>query len=110
GFSGYLRKEVAKSQKVYFVDLGIRNAILQELRPTALREDRGRLWENVLVIERMKRHEYAGIGARYWVWRTYDRQEIDLVEERPAGLSALELKWSGAGARIAKLWRETYPD
>lgn len=52
GFSRNLRKEVAKSRKVFFLDLGIRNALLNAFQPPPLRDDMGRLWENYLVLER----------------------------------------------------------
>jgi predicted AAA+ superfamily ATPase len=110
GFSRNLRKEIAKSRKVYFVDLGMRNAITQSFQPSAIRPDLGGLWENWLVMERMKRNSNAGIDARYHFWRTYDRQEIDLIEERADGLFAFELKVGASKGRIPRLWRETYPE
>ena len=112
GFSRNLRKEVAKSRKIYFTDPGIRNALLDAFQPPALRNDLGALWENYLVIERRKRLAYAGNAANHWFWRTYDQQEIDLVEESPDGtrLSAFEFKWNPAKkARLPKLFLETYP-
>ena len=109
-FSRNLRKEVAKSRKVYFMDLGIRNALLNAFNPPALRDDLGRLWENYLVVERMKILRYARAGHRAWFWRTYDRQEIDYVEERDGQLAAYEFKWNpGKRRRLPKLFRETYP-
>ncbi len=109
GFSRNLRKEVGKSQKVYFLDLGIRNAIIQRFEPPAARDDVGRLWENLFVVERMKRNVYAGVAASYAFWRTYDRQEIDLIEEHGAELRAFEIKWGRARKRMPRLFVETYP-
>lgn len=110
-FSRNLRKEVAKSRKVYFIDLGIRNALLNAFNPPALRDDLGRLWENYLVVERMKVLRYARIGHRAWFWRTYDRQEIDYIEERDGRLAACEFKWNPEKKpRLPKLFRATYPD
>jgi len=113
GFSRNLRKEVAKSRKIYFTDLGIRNALIDAFKPPALREDMGRLWENYLVIERRKRLSHAATPAKHWFWRTYDQQEIDLVEESADGsqLGAFEFKWnpSKGKARVPKLFLETYP-
>ncbi len=111
GFSRNLRKEVAKSRKVYFIDLGIRNALVNAFNPLTLRDDAGKLWENYLVIERCKRLKYAGKTSNAWFWRTYDQQEIDYIEESGADLSAFEFKWkSGRKARIPKLWSKTYPN
>lgn len=112
GFSRNLRKEVAKARKIYFNDLGIRNALIDAFQPPALRDDLGRLWENYLVAERRKRLGYEGRPARHAFWRTYDQQEIDLIEETPDGaeLRAFEFKWSTTKrVRLPKLFLETYP-
>ncbi len=110
GFSRNLRKEIAKSRKIYFLDLGVRNAVVQSFQPLAMRADVGALWENWLVVERIKRNSIAGIEARYHFWRTHDQQEIDLIEERSDGLFAFEFKWGGGRAQVPKLWTQTYPD
>ncbi|MBI4879636.1 MAG: ATP-binding protein [Planctomycetes bacterium] len=110
GFSRNLRKEVTKSQKIYFVDLGLRNALVQAFQPIPLRDDLGRLFENLMVIERLKRNAYEGTHANLYFWRTYDRQELDLVEEREGVLRAFEFKHGGGKARIPKAWRESYPE
>jgi len=112
GFSRNLRKEVAKSRKIYFADPGIRNALIDAFKPPALRDDLGALWENYLVVERRKRLDNGNLSASHWFWRTYDRQEIDLIEETSDGalLSAFEFKWNPAAkARLPKLFLETYP-
>ncbi len=111
GFSRNLRKEVSKSQKIYFVDLGIRNAILQAYAPLSTRADVGQLWENYLVIERIKRNAYMGRHPSYYFWRTYDRQEIDFIEESGESLSAFEFKFKEdlRKRRLPALWSKTYP-
>ena len=110
GFSRNLRKEIAKARKVYFLDLGIRNAIIQSFQPLDSRPDAGAVWENWLVAERMKRNAIAGIDARHHFWRTHDQKEIDLIEERADGLFAFEFKSGKRRGRIPKLWSETYPE
>lgn len=94
GFSGNLRKEVTKSNRWYFVDNGIRNAIIRNFNPLHLRMDRGELWENYLMAERIKYVDYTNKRLNKYFWRTYDKQEIDLVEETSNGLSGFEFKWS----------------
>jgi hypothetical protein len=75
------------------------------------REDVGQLWENFLVIERVKRLAYAHDHPNLYFWRTYDQQEIDLVEERGRSLAAYELKWSRAGESSCPVaWTRAYPD
>ena len=71
----------------------------------------GKLWENLLVIERMKLNSYGNIDANYYFWRTYDRQEIDLIEESPGRLSAFDFKYSAKKkAAVPRLWQKTYPN
>jgi len=94
GFSRNLRKEVGKTQKVYFFDVGVRNAILQAFAPLSLRNDVGALWENFCIVERRKKLHYAGQFAHTYFWRTYDKKEIDYLEERDGVLTGYECKWS----------------
>ena len=110
GFSRNLRKEVGKSQKLYFLDLGIRNAILNRFEQLAVRDDRGALWENLLVIERVKANAYRGVAANYYFWRTYDQQEIDMIEEVGTELRAFEFKWKRSRRSFPKAFVESYPN
>ena len=110
GFSRNLRKEVTKSARYYFLDNGIRNAVINNYNPLELRNDVGALWENFVLMERFKKQMYFGERANSYFWRTHDRQEIDHVEERSGRLYAYELKWRSGGTREPKLWRKTYPD
>jgi predicted AAA+ superfamily ATPase len=93
-FSRNLRKEVAKSQKIYFYDLGVRNAIIQAFTPLSLRADVGALWENFCIIERLKLTRNARLRVNQYFWRTYDQKEIDYIEERDGVLTAFECKWN----------------
>lgn len=94
GFSRNLRKEVTKTSKYYFVDLGLRNALIRNFNPLNLRNDVGGLFENFCVIERMKALSNKRKSANYYFWRTYDQKEIDLIEERDGKLRAVEFKFS----------------
>lgn len=95
-YSNNLRKEISKSQRWYFVDNGIRNAIIQDFTPLALRNgnDIGMLWENYLFMERMKRNNYKKDIKSYHFWRTYDQQEIDLLEVKNKLMHAFEFKYN----------------
>ena len=111
GFSRNLRKEIAKSRRYYFYDNGIRNGLINNFNPMALRDDAGALWENYIQVERLKFNLYTGRFAQSYFWRTYDRQEIDLIEEHGGRLYAAETKWSAASnARVPRGWRQNYPD
>ncbi len=108
GFSRNLRKEISKQNKYYFYDLGIRNAVINNFNPLNLRDDVGKLWENYLLVERIKKQEYLNIYTNNYFWRTYDQKEIDLIEEREGKLYGFEFKWDEGKVKPPKLWLETY--
>jgi uncharacterized protein len=110
GFSRNLRKEVVKMDKVYFYDLGIRNALINNFNPLDLRPDVGALWENFLVIERLKRNTYTGYYANPYFWRTYTGAELDYVEEANGGLSGFEFKFKQTVRKAPASWLDTYPE
>jgi predicted AAA+ superfamily ATPase len=92
-FSRNLRNELRKSKKVYFYDNGVRNAIINNFSPLALRADTGALWENFILSERKKHNDYQGVYVNSYFWRTHAQQEIDLIEEKDGILHAFEIKW-----------------
>ncbi|MBI4600004.1 ATP-binding protein [Candidatus Uhrbacteria bacterium] len=94
-----LRKEVSKTRKIYFYDLGVRNMIIKNFNDLSLRNDTGDLWENFCILERLKHLEYAGSAVNTFFWRTYDQKEIDYIEERGGTLNAYECKW-GDGKKV----------
>ncbi|MFZ2223810.1 MAG: ATP-binding protein [Candidatus Deferrimicrobium sp.] len=110
GFSRNLRTEITRNCRYCFLDNGIRNALINNFNPLELRDDVGMLWENYLVVERMKKQEYIGPSANNYFWRTYSRNEVDLVEEREGRLFAYEMKWGKARPRPPGEWRSAYPD
>lgn len=111
GFSRNLRNEITKTSRWYFYDNGIRNALINNFNPLMIRNDTGELWENYLLAERLKFQHYNGIHSNNYFWRTYQQQEIDLIEEREGKLFAYELKWrSGKVVRIPSAWVKAYPE
>ena len=110
GFSRNLRKELSKSNRWYFYDNGIRNALLRNYNPLHLRNDVGQLWENYLMSERMKVNSYLKRRVIPYFWRTYDQQEIDLIEVQGDELFAYEFKWSDKKVKIPAAWQKNYPD
>lgn len=110
GFSRNLRKEISKRSRYFFIDNGIRNALLNNFNPLELRNDTGLLWENYLIMERLKKQEYLSITAtaNNYFWRTYDRKEIDLVEERGGHIYGFEMKWTKRKEAPPKGWIEAY--
>ena len=111
GFSRNLRKEITKQSRYYFYDVGVRNAIINQFNPLKLRNDTGEIWENYIVMERIKKQSYLKINSNNYYWRTYDQQEIDWIEEREGKLYAYEIKWS-AEKRIKEpvAWANAYPN
>lgn len=110
GFSRNLRKEVSKSSRYYFYDLGVRNALIANFNEIDLRNDIGELWENFIFIERLKKRSYTNIFANVYFWRTWDQKEIDIVEEREGKLFGYECKWSKGKTKVPKDWVESYPE
>jgi predicted AAA+ superfamily ATPase len=110
GFSRNLRKEISKSNRWYFYDNGIRNALIRNYNPLSLRNDIGQLWENYLMSERMKINAYLKRRVNTYFWRTYDQQEIDLVEESGTDLAAFEFKWNKSKIKIPTAWKNNYAD
>ena len=114
GFSRNLRSEVTRTSKYYFFDNGVRNTVIQNFNRLPIRNDIGALWENFMIIERLKARTYSGLYARDFFWRTWERQEIDLIEEHSGRLHAFEFKWSPRGSPrkksgAPKAFAETYP-
>jgi len=108
-FSRNLRNEIKTNQKIYFYDNGIRNMIIGNFNVLALRQDKGALWENFLISERLKKNHYENSLAKSYFWRTVQQQEIDYVEEVAGKITAYEIKWNvNAKVKTHKLFSETY--
>ena len=110
GFSRNLRSEITKNCRYFFLDTGVRNALINNFNTLELRSDAGDLWENYLVMERLKRQEYLGEQSNNYFWRTYTKKEIDFVEEREGRLFGYEMKWGKARPRSPKEWLNAYPN
>lgn len=108
-FSRNQRNEIKSNRKIYFYDNGIRNMIINNLNPIDLRNDKGALWENFLIAERIKVQAYHEQFANYYFWRTIQKQEIDFIEESGGAINAFEFKWkSGGRNKIPKSFLENY--
>ena len=86
GFSRNLRSEVTRTSKWYFYDVGLRNAFINNFNPPAMRDDATALWENFLVMERMKVLNYADMVVPPRFWRAWEQQEMDLFGDRDGSL------------------------
>lgn len=110
GFSRNLRKEISKSNRWFFYDNGIRNAIIRNYNFLKSRNDIGQLWENYLMVERLKYNSYTKNRVNSYFWRTYDQQEIDLIEEKAEDLAAYEFKWTKKKTKMPGAWSNNYPE
>ena len=100
-----------RAGRYYFYDNGVRNGLINNFNALSLRDDVGALWENYVLVERLKYNLYTGRLAESHFWRTYDQQEIDLIEEWGGRLRAAEMKWSPQpSARVPRGWRQAYSD
>jgi predicted AAA+ superfamily ATPase len=108
GYSRNLRKEIVKNPKIYFLDLGVRNAVLENFNPPEKRQDIGALWENFLLLERMKTMTYQRRFANRFFWRTYTGAELDYVEESSGELAGYEFKWGRKTGKVPATWLDTY--
>ncbi len=109
-YSNNLRKELSKSKKVYFLDNGIRNAIINDFRPLSIRTDVGALWEQYFLSERLKYNSYNQKNVESFFWKTYDGQEIDLIERESLNLTAFECKWKQENFKIPAAFQKAYSE
>lgn len=110
GFSRNLRNEISKKPKYYFLDNGVRNAVISQFNLLDTRNDIGALWENFVFMELLKKTGIEETLDNYYFWRTHTGQEIDIIKESNGALLAIECKWSKDITTLPSLWRKTYPD
>ena len=108
-FNRSSRKEITKAGKWYFYDNGIRNALIGAFNPLSVRQDVGALWENYLISERVKKNFNENSDKELYFWRTYDGQEIDLVETHSDEIAAFEFKWGDKIPKIPSAFATAYP-
>ena len=103
-YSGNLRQALNKKRKIYFLDVGIRNAIINNQNSLAIRDDAGKLWENFIIAEKYKTQLGLGYKTNLYFWRTYEGQEVDLVEDKGGELIGWEIKLKRKGRKQPKDW------
>ena len=111
GLSRNLRTELKRAKKIYFYDNGVRNALIGDYKPLALRNDTGALWENYIIAERLKHNAYNTFYGKSYFWRTQQQQEIDYIEDIDGMLHTYEFKWNeGKHPRLTDTFAKAYPD
>lgn len=108
-FSRNVRNEIKTNKKIYFYDNGVRNMVIGNFNPIEMRTDKGALWENFLISERIKQIEYKQSLAHTYFWRTKQQQEVDFVEEKAGKIFGYEFKWQKkTNQKLPKTFTETY--
>jgi predicted AAA+ superfamily ATPase len=108
-FSKNIRNEIKANKKIYFYDTGVRNMVIGNFNALALHQDKGALWENFMMAERMKFLSYSQSLAKPYFWRTTTQQEVDYIETNADAVSAFEFKWASTKkAKLPKSFIEAY--
>lgn len=108
-FSKNVRNEIKTNKKIYFYDNGLRNMLIGNFNPLELRTDKGALWENFLISERIKQNKYKQSLAKTYFWRTKQQQEVDFVEEIGGDIYGFEFKWNKKKTKkLPKTFTESY--
>jgi len=102
------RKEIVKKKKYYFYDNGVINSLISNFNSLELRNDAGRLWENFIFMERLKKNRYSESYVNMYFWRSKSGSEIDLVEEKDGNLNSYEFKFSEEKIKKITDWEENY--
>ncbi|MDP4008490.1 MAG: ATP-binding protein [Candidatus Peregrinibacteria bacterium] len=104
-----MRTEISKSRKIYFYDLGIRNALIRNFNPLEIRNDAGGLFENFCVMEMLKNISNARKFANFYFWRTWQQQEVDFIVEADGQMHAYEFKLNKIHTSMPKSFHDLYP-
>lgn len=108
-FSRNIRNEIKANRKIYFYDNGVRNMLIGNFNLLEFRQDKGALWENFLVSERIKKLSYTNSLAKPYFWRTTAQQEIDYIETNADNMNAFEFKWAAnKKVKLPKSFEEAY--
>ncbi|MEK7528329.1 MAG: ATP-binding protein [Patescibacteria group bacterium] len=101
-------KEINKSHKIYFYDVGIRNALIGNTDPLDARPDKGALFENFFIAEKIKERAYSARSSDIHFWRNRQGSEIDFVESMQKEILGYECKWKET-VTVPLSFRTAYP-
>ncbi|AEA43326.1 ATP-binding protein [Fluviicola taffensis] len=104
------RYELKKSHVVYFLDNGIRNALIRAFQPLEFRNDVEELWRNFVISERYKANQYAGKTPEVFFWLTHTKQEVDYLELNNGEAFGVKMSWDDSKKiKIPTSFGELYP-
>ena len=93
-----ITKELTKSPKVYFFDSGLRNFAVQNFQDFAVRDDKGKLFENLVFIRLCE----LGLPFPIKFWRTQSGAEVDFIIEQKEGIVPIEVKSAASVASVSR--------
>lgn len=109
-FSRNQRNELKKAFKIYFIDMGVRNAVIDNVSPVENRKDKGAIFENFFIMERLKENSIQSFPPNLMFWRNKFGAEVDLIEYKNAEIEAFECKWGSNHAAGFDKFLEYYPE
>lgn len=105
------RYELKKSNVVYFLDNGIRNALIRAFQPLEFRNDTAELWRNWVISERFKANQYAGRVKERYFWLTHTKQEVDYLEFSEGQKNGYKLIWEDSRKfKVPATFSDAYTD
>lgn len=107
-YSKNKRDEILKAPKIYFYDLGLRNAIINDFSEINFRADKGALFESFIISEIIKQNNYLEEDYNLYYWRTKQGSEIDLVLEKNKQIIGVETKYNSRSTN--KSFKNRYPE
>ena len=109
-FSNNPRTELKKAFKVFFLDTGVRNALVDIEKAMEDRPDKGFIFENFFMSERIKDGTNSHVfPPEIMFWRTRTGFEIDVIEKRGLDITAYECKWNDTDVSF-KQFLKSYPN
>ena len=103
------RGSISRAYKVYFWDVGLRNALAEDLTEVELRNDRNALWQNFCIAERLKMVKYERRLCHHYFWRSYDGTEVDLIEITGQHLKGFRFSYEAKNLRSSPVFQSMNP-
>ncbi len=110
GYSNNKVNEIKKGYKIYFTDIGIRNSVLNDFNSMDKRLDTGGVFENFVIMERIKYNSNNSFLYNTYFWRDRDQNEIDYVEVKNSAIIAYEFKYKDRSSKSVHLFKKTYSE
>ena len=100
---------ISRAYKVYFWDVGIRNALAEDLGEVSFRNDRNAIWQNFCIAEYLKKNKYSKKLSSHYFWRSYDGTEVDLVEISGSDMAGYRFSYDAKNIRNSPVFQKMNP-